>query len=149
MKKTGILQPSLEKFYYGIEKELYDGLNLDWVKNPSTEYLAVQGVFMYNVSLTTEIGKAGSHLELWYEFSRYLFESVIGLTGVPLVFLGKEAARFSRYLAPMQWNFSISHPASAAYNNIEWDTEGTFGKVNKILNDMNGYKIQWLPINPF
>ncbi len=42
-----------------IEKELYDGLDLEHVKNPDVSYLAKQGVLMYNAALTTEMNKAG------------------------------------------------------------------------------------------
>lgn len=141
---TGRLQPSLEQFYGAIERELYNGLNLEYVKTPDVTYLSSQGVLMLNAALTTEINKAGSHMQLWEPFTRYFFEEMIATSGVPIVFLGKEASKYKRYVAPFTWHFELSHPASAAYKNTDWDSEGVFGKVNEILKQNNGYTINWL-----
>ena len=146
---TNYLQPSLEQFYGGIERELYNGLKLTGVKPPDVSFLAQQGVLMINAALTTEINKAGSHIAIWEPFTKYLFEKVLYTTGAPVVFLGKDAAKYKRYCAPFTWTFTLPHPASAAYKGVEWDTEGTFGKVNKILKDNNGFTISWLDDCPF
>ena len=146
---TGKLQPSLEKFYDGVEKELHDGLNLNYTKNPDVAYLANQGVLMFNAALTTEMNKAGSHIELWEPFTKYVLEEVITPTGVPVVFLGKDASKYEKYTNPFSWNFSLTHPASAAYKQSDWDTEGVFGKVNKVLKDNNNFTIEWLDAVPF
>jgi len=146
---TGILQPSLEQFYGGIERELYNGLCLHAVKGPDVSYLSKQGVLMLNAALTVEANKAGSHNDLWQPFIKYLMEEVFAYTGVPIVFIGKDAEKYKKYTSPLSWNFCVSHPASASYKNIDWDTEGVFGKVNKILMDNNGIKIEWLELLPF
>ena len=130
---TEQLQPSLEKFYEAIEKELYDGVNVNYHKNPDVSYLAQQGVLMLNAGLTVEMGKAGSHNLLWEPFMKYLFEEVLDVLRVPIIFLGKEATKIERYVAPFTWTFKVSHPASASYTGSEWDSEGVFRKVNKIL----------------
>lgn len=143
---TGKLQPSLEQFYKAIERELYKDVKHE--KTPDVRYLASQGVLMLNAALTTEINKAGSHIALWEPFTRYLFENVLDTAGVPIIFLGKDAAKYERYVPPFTWSFVLSHPASASYKNTDWDTEGVFGKVNKILKDNNNYKISWLYEEP-
>ncbi len=143
---TGKLQPSLEQFYKAIERELYEDVKHE--KTPDVRYLASQGVLMLNAALTTEINKAGSHIALWEPFTRYLFEHVLDTAGVPIIFLGKDAAKYERYVPPFTWSFVLSHPASASYKNTDWDTEGVFGKVNKILKDNNNYKIWWLYEEP-
>lgn len=141
---TNYIQPSLSKFYDAMEKEYSEGMDLKMIRNPDLTYLAKQGVLMYNISLTTEIGKKAAHLDLWKDFTIYLFEEVISLTGVPVIFLGTDAARFKRYLSPLQWGLVASHPASAAYSESAWDTRGVFKSVDKILKDMNNTKIQWI-----
>lgn len=143
---TGKLQPSLEQFYGAIERELYEGVK--YKKTPDVSYLASQGVLMLNAALTTEINKAGSHIALWEPFTRYFFEHMIDTAGVPIIFLGKDAAKYERYIPPFTWSFTLSHPASASYKNTDWDTEGVFGKVNKILKDNNNYEIWWLYEEP-
>ena len=144
---TGKLQPSLEQFYGGIERELYNGLNLAYDKTPDVSYLAKQGVLMLNAALTTEINKAGSHIAIWEPFIKHFFEC-IETEGAPIVFLGKDAAKYKKYVGPFKWSFVVSHPASASYKNTEWDTEGTFGKLNKILKDNNNFSITWLDESP-
>lgn len=141
---TGRLQPSLEKFYDGVEKDVYGGLSLAHKKNPDVSYLAKQGVLMYNAALTTEMNKAGSHIALWEPFTKYVLEEIVTPTGVPVIFLGKDASKYEKYTGPFSWNFSLTHPASAAYKQSDWDTEGTFTKVNKVLKDNNNFTIEWL-----
>jgi len=141
---TGRLQPSLENFYNAIEKDVYNGLDLHHVKTPDVSYLANQGVLMMNAALTVEMNKAGSHNKLWEPFIKYLLEDVLATTGVPYVFLGKDASVYEKYLPPFSWSFVISHPVSAAYKNTDWDSEGVFTKVNKILKDNNNLSINWL-----
>lgn len=146
---TNKLQPSLEKFYEGLEDELHDGLNLKYEQLTDVSYLAKQGVLMFNAALTTEVNKAGSHIEIWEPFTRYVMEEILSVTGAPTIFLGKDAAKYEKYTNPFAWNFVLSHPASAAYKQSKWDTEGTFTKVNKILKENNGYEIMWLYNVPF
>lgn len=146
---TERLQPSLHKFYDGVEKELFDGLNLKYEKLPNVDYLAKQGVLMFNAALTTEMNKAGSHIDIWEPFTKYILEEIITPIGVPVIFLGKDASKYVKYTSPFAWNFIMSHPASASYKNTDWDTEKTFTKVNKILKDNNNFEIMWLYDVPF
>lgn len=141
---TNSLQPSLDQFYDGIIRELYNDCEI--IKDPDLTYLANQGVLLFNSSLTTEMNKAGSHMTIWEPFTRYMFEHVFDGTGIPVVFLGKEAAKFERYVTPFTWKFSISHPASAAYKHTEWDSEGVFTNINKILSDNKKPEINWAKI---
>jgi len=146
---TGKLQPSLEKFYEGVEKELFDGLNLKYQKLADVSYLTKQGVLMFNAALTTEMNKAGSHIDIWEPFTKYVLEEIITPLGVPTMFLGKDASRYEKYTSPFTWNFVLTHPASAAYKQSEWDTEGKFGMVNKVIKENNNYQIMWLYNVPF
>lgn len=141
---TGKLQPSLEQFYGALQREYYGEPQKHVILSPDVSYLAQQGVLMTNAALTTEINKAGSHIALWEPFTKYFFENVIDTAGVPIVFLGKDAAKYKRYVTPFTWTFTVSHPASAAYKNTDWDSEGVFKKVNEILKQNNNYYIHWL-----
>jgi uracil DNA glycosylase len=147
---TGKLQPTLEQFYGGIEREMFNGLCLDMIKDPDVSYLAHQGVLMLNAALTTEMNKAGSHLALWEPFIKYLYENIINETQVPTIYLGKDASRYKKYCAPFTWQFELSHPAAASYKGTDWDTEGVFGKANAIIWENTKDCIQWLRIEkPF
>lgn len=145
---TEEIQPSLDQFYNALEKEFYNGLNLNYKKNPDVSYLSKQGVLMLNAALTTEKDKAGSHLELWEPFMKFLFENIFNVMGVPIVFLGKEASKLKKYTGIFMHVFELSHPASASYKNTDWSSEGVFTKVNKIIWETNKDVIQWLDVDP-
>jgi uracil DNA glycosylase len=140
---TGIIAPSLEKFYDGIEMEYGKGLDLNMVRDPDLKYLANQGILLYNIGLTTEVEKAGAHTEIWKPFTKYLLEDVISLTGVPVVFLGDEAAKYKRWLGPLQPYFTLKHPASASYRHSQWDSKGVFKMIETIVMNNNGIQIKW------
>ena len=140
--------PSLMNFYDALEGEFEKGMCLECDRPQSLQYLADQGVLLTNAQLTAEVGKPGIHEDLWRPFTRYMMEEVYSVTGVPVVFLGQAAGQFARYLNPMQWQFQISHPASAAYRQKKWDSEQVFTQINKIVYDMNHESISWLIPNP-
>lgn len=136
---TGYVYPDLYKFYSAIESELFNGLNLNYTQNCDVSYLAKQGVLMLNSTLTTEIGKEKKHKELWQPFMSYLFKEVLSGTNVPILFLGyteceKYTKNYSHVLS------TSKHPSEE----IEWNSEGVFTKINKILLDSNWYGIDWL-----
>lgn len=145
---TDKIQPSLYQFYNALEEDLSNGLNLLYSKSTDLSYLAEQGVLLLNAALTTEINKAGSHLKIWESFIKHIFENAIAPSKVPVVFLGKEASKFKRYMAPLTWSFELSHPASASYKNTEWSSEKTFSKLNRMMIDDKQQYINWLNENP-
>ena len=144
--ETNFIQPSLFQWYQAIENELYDGINLNYNKTPDLSFLAKQGVLLLNSSLSVEYLKPGSHNVIWEPFMKYLFEDVLSGTGVPVVFLGAEAAKLEKYVNPFTWIFKVTHPASASYSGSEWNPDGLFKKLNKILKDSNNYTINWLDV---
>ncbi len=141
---TNYLQPSLENFYKALETEFHRGLNLVYDPSPDVAYLAQQGILMLNVALTTEKNKAGSHIQTWEPFTKYLFEEILNPLGVPYVFLGKDASRYKRYAGIFSHVFTVSHPASASYKGVDWDSEGVFTKADTLIYENNGYSIKWL-----
>lgn len=144
--RTQHIQPSLDIFFKAVEQEMKGGLCLEFLPTPDLSYLAHQGVLMFNAALTTEMGKAGKHQELWEPFTKHVFETIIAPSMVPVIFLGKEAAKFKRYLATTQWSFELYHPAYAARIGEPWDTQGAFTKVGRILHDKGELPIEWLNI---
>lgn len=143
---TNKLQPSLAKFYDAVERDVYDGVALDGDKNPDVGFLAAQGVLMFNSALTTQIGVAGSHIKLWEPFTTYMFKNVFAVEKVPIILLGKDAAKFKDY--SMGGVFTLPHPASAAYKQENWESEGVFKKVTEIVKGQIDYTIDWLDFDP-
>lgn len=134
------LAPSLKNWYSAIKKE-FDADDL--LEEPNLSYLCQQGVLMTNLALTTEYQLPGNHVDLWEPFMKALFTEVISVTGVPVIMLGEKAEIVEKWLAPMQWSFKISHPASASYSGGEWDSEGVFKKVKKIVEQNNNFTLDW------
>ena len=136
------LQPSLKQFYGGIDKEYETIVS----RENDLSYLLNQGVFMINTALTVKENKVGSHTDLWIPFMKYLFEEVISRYNTGLVYwmMGKEAKRVEKYINPLG-NYLIysTHPAAASHRNTEWDSEGNFKKVNKILEGNGFTPIIW------
>lgn len=144
---TGECQPSLEKFYEGIENELFNGLNLDYLKTPSLDYLLEQGIMLLNADLTVKENKPGSYKGLWKKFQQYFLEDVIGgyFTGVPVILCGRTAQDLEKFVNPLSnYVFKCEHPSFAARENRSWDTNNVFTQVNKVLKHDNNFKIHWL-----
>ena len=143
---TNLGQPSLNQFYEALSNEFYPTRDVNILQDADVSYLAHQGVLMLNAALTAEIGKAATHLDLWEPFIKFLFEEIINDLGVPVVFLGKQAAKLNKYTHIFDDTFLLSHPASASYNKAIWDTGTTFRDVSKRLKQNNNQEIKWLQI---
>lgn len=142
---TGKMQPSLDVFFTGLENDLCNGMNLNYIRNPDLTYLAKDGVLLWNVALTVEQNKAGSHQDVWEPFTKYVLEECLAYTGIPVVFIGKDAAKYKKYVSPLTHGhiFEIEHPAYAARINADWDTKRVFTKINSLVKENNGYTINW------
>lgn len=141
-------QPTLQHFYDGIETELFDGLNLNYINTYDLSYLTSQGVLLLNAALTVEKDKPGSHVTIWQPFTTFLLKEVIGPTGVPILFLGKEAAKLAPLVEKTNHVYKLSHPASAAYTGNKWDTKGTFTQMSRDIYKNNKESILWLHVEP-
>lgn len=137
----GKLQPSLEKFYEGMEKDL--GYTVEHAKDLA--YLCEQGVLMLNTDLTCKLNKTGSHKQLWSEFQKYFLGEVMrSTTGIVYVLCGKESVRMERYINPLgNYIVTLDHPVSASYTDTLWDCKNIFTKINKIIKSNNGSEIYW------
>ena len=143
------LQPSLEILYNGIEKDVYDGLALERIKNPDLTFMCNEGILLLNSALTVEEKKPESHSEIWKPFIQYLFENVFRYMDVPIFYLGKNAQYFQQFSFNKSLDFLLSHPASTAYNKNVWETNDVFKKVTDIVYKNNGIRLQWLEKLPF
>lgn len=136
---TGKEQPTLTQWYNAMEKEF--GSNI--VREPDLSYLCQRGVFLYNKSLTTPMGDATDHLDIWEYFTERLFKTAISHSDVPVITLGKEAAKVTQHLLPWQEKYKLKHPASAAYSKTDWSSEDAFRQVKHNL-DKKGIPFSWV-----
>ena len=103
----------------------------------SLESWAKQGVLLLNTALTVEQGKAGSHTELWKDFTR-MFIEMLSRNKSNLVFVlwGKKAQAYEPYIRGNQTILKAAHPASESYTggNSGFYTCGHFNIINETLD---------------
>ena len=143
---TNKMQPSLTVFLDAIEDDVYKGLALDREKRADLTYLAKdEKILLINAGLTTSKDKAGNMVDLWEPFMRYILEEVVGYTGIPIIFLGKEAGKLEKYVTPFTHIFHLTHPSFFARLNQPMDHKNVFSTVSEIVRQNNGFIINWLP----
>ena len=108
------------------------------------QYLADQGVLLLNTALTTQIGKPGTHQDIWKPFMAHLFDELsMNKPDLTYLLLGKKAEQWEDIID----NDNIvkaSHPASAAYaKQHQWNCNDCFNRVNEILASQELPSIQW------
>ena len=108
----------------------------------SLEGWARQGVLLLNTALTVEQGKAGSHTELWKDFTR-MFIEMLSRNKSNLVFVlwGKKAQYYEQYIRGNQTILKAAHPASESYTggNSGFYTCGHFNIINETIDK----SIEW------
>ena len=134
------IQPSL--------KHIYKALDEDGIEHFHTYDLkdwANQGILLLNSALTTTIGTAGAHAQLWEPFTKYLFDVLNQDTGIVYLFMGKAAQAYSDQInEDINFIFKCSHPASAVYNvDHKWNSDGSFKKVDEAVKKQYNYAIKW------
>lgn len=137
----GKMQPSLEKFYDGLSKDI--GKEVE--RSLSLEYLNNQGVMMLNTDLTCKLAKTGSHDKVWEPFQKFFLEEIMGQkTGIIYVLAGKNSHRMEKFITPIgNYILKVDHPVTASYKNTDWDTKNVFSLTNKILKENKGKTIFW------
>jgi uracil-DNA glycosylase len=140
----GKCQPSLVAFWQGIAKEYGEEPEMA----ADLSFLPAQGVLLTNRALTAEYQKIGKHGDWWDDFQEYFLTEVIQpfFPGIPIVFMGKEAAKLQKWVFPLSNpSFVVEHPSYASRSGQDWDTKQVFHKVNQIIKQNNGeaYMIEW------
>jgi len=105
-----------------------------------------QGVFLFNAALTVEKGSAGSHLELWKNFTTFVLEFFNKKKqDLIVVLFGKEAEKFEKIFTNSTFTvLKVVHPAAHAYRkDAGFLGNNLFKKINEelILKDKN--TINW------
>lgn len=141
--KTDELQPSLKFILEEINRSVYKGHEES--KDVNLARWSNQGVLMLNTALTTTIGKIGQHYNIWKPFLAYLFDYLTwNNTGLVYIYLGKQAKEWSDAVNDNNYKFYLTHPASAAYNNLAaWDSKSVFIEAGDILLKNNNKKMIW------
>ena len=139
---TGKVQPSLRYIFEEIERTVYQGFPSH--QEPDLTRWSKQGILMLNTALTTEVGKIGSHYDIWKPFTAYLLDWLNNYNpGLVYVYMGKKAEEWSVVTNDNNHKFYVKHPASAAYNGSKWDSDDIFIKISSIVTNSSGNVITW------
>lgn len=139
---TNKVQPSLRYIFEEIERTVYQ--EFPSYQDPDLTRWSKQGILMLNTALTVEVGKIGSHYDIWKPFTAYLLDCLNNYNpGLIYVYMGKKAEEWSELTNDNNYKFTVKHPASAAYNGSKWDSNDIFNKISKLVEKNNGQKIIW------
>tara|TARA_S200002703_G_C3745498_1_gene229380 strand:- start:205 stop:903 length:699 start_codon:yes stop_codon:yes gene_type:complete len=135
--KTKKLQPSLRYIFKALNESQYDSMD------PDLSRWSKQGVLMLNTAFTVEIGKIGSHYDVWKPITQMILSAInSNKKDVAVALLGKKAEEW-QLLLNNQKIYKTPHPASAAYKGGEWDCKNVFTNVNEYLLAQNNKPITW------
>jgi len=139
---TNKLQPSLKFILQEVDRTVYNNNVIS--EDLDLKRWSNQGILMLNTALTVEIGKIGSHYDIWKPFTAYLFDYLNNNnSGLIYVYMGKKAEEWSEVINDNNYKFNVKHPASAAYNGSKWDSNDIFNKISKVVKENNGNNIIW------
>ena len=138
-KEQTTLKYILKEIDYTLDRGIGNEHNLDLARWSN------QGVLMLNTALTTTVGKAGTHVELWKPFITYLLDILTSYnTGLVYLFMGTNVRPWKDYINKNNFKFFITHPAGAAYQNADrWDSGDVFNQINEVLQDHYKTQITW------
>ena len=139
---TQKVQPSLRYIFAEIERTVYQGFPT--YQNPDLSRWSNQGILMLNTAFTVEVGKIGSHYDIWKPFTAYLLDWLNNNNpGLIYVYMGKKAEEWSELTDDNNHKFTVKHPASAAYNGSKWDSDNIFIKISELVKNNSGETITW------
>jgi uracil-DNA glycosylase len=116
---------------YGIHGKPYSEY-----KNMSFEHLSGQGVLMFNLSLTSSVGKTNRHLGLWSPFATFLIDMLsVRKPGLVWIFHGEVPARFSELV--------IQGKVLTALEPSDWSTHDICSETDKELVSKGLEPIRW------
>lgn len=139
--KEGKIQPSLEKWYEAMDKDLEKKVE----RSADLQYLHEQGVMLLNSDLTCKLNKTSSHEGLWEPFQKFFLEEILRSKKIIYVLCGKGSQKLSRYIQPFSSVIEVEHPAAAAHMHREWNHNGIFNQINKTLDENGQWDILWDP----
>ena len=130
--------PNLCRIMDCIEREYYDGFNLDF--DHTLESWAKQGILLLNRQLTVKDTDNGTHTKPWGKFT----SSVLNVLneykpGTIYILWGKENQKLAPYLEKNNYVLKFDHPEDS-YK--DWHCPN-FKEADKLLMDLHGETVKW------
>lgn len=156
-----ILSPSWQQIMNAIIKDEFKNSRLGsihslepWLSNYKAnsnnwklDYLAEQGVLLYNPTLTVEAGKPGSHKGIWTIFTDAVYKSLETKQNLIWMLWGNDAREsFNKVIRTEKSSHLYlhnEHPAAAAWGKRIWECNH-FTTANEWLKEHNLTEIEWI-----
>lgn len=130
--------PNLCRIMDCIEREYYDGFNLDF--DHTLESWAKQGVLLLNRQLTVKETDNGTHTKPWGKFISAVLNVLNEYKpGTIYILWGKENQKLAPYLEKNNHILKFDHPEDY-YK--DWHCPN-FKEADKLLMDLHGETIKW------
>ena len=140
---TNTLQPSLRYILGEINKTVYGDNPVS--TDVDLKRWSNQGILMLNTSLTVEVGKIGSHYDIWKDFTAYLLDYLThNKENIVYIYMGKKAQEWADLTGDNNHKLFVSHPASAAYTKQKhWNSDNVFLKTQALVMEYYNTNIIW------
>ena len=134
------IPPSLRNIY----KELKNDLNITRSSDDFSN-LASQGVLLLNSSLTVHERLAGSHLNIWENFTNNIIKHISNTSNDPIVFIlwGNYAKSKKKFINDTHHIIEGTHPSPLSANRGGFFGKKYFSKANELLVKNNKTPIDW------
>ena len=107
------------------------------------ESWATQGILMINTAFTCEIGRVGSHFDMWRSFTAKLIHNLSSRDGgIIYVLFGNQASSFKKYIVNSPKIIEVYHPTYFARQNKKMPYS-VFTEINQELQKLYGQKIEF------
>ena len=140
---TNMLQPSLRYVLGEVNKTIYGDNPVS--TDVDLKRWSNQGILMLNTSLTVEVGKIGSHYDIWKDFTAYLLDYLThNKENIVYIYMGKKAQEWADLTGDNNHKLFVSHPASAAYTKQKhWNSDNVFLKTQLLIKKHYNTDIIW------
>ena len=129
-----------------IFKEINEDMNTPLRKDTDLSDWAQQGVLLLNTALTTEIGKSGSHIKIWENFTNLLIQLICEKSSHMIVFLlwGNFAKSKEKFITISHKKLDSGHPSPLnTSSSSKFSGCKHFSKTNELLISKNLKPIIW------
>lgn len=135
----------LRKIVMAIDHDLYPGAFNDYIVNTHISKRwgakqANQGVFMWNIAQTCEVGNIFVHQNLWHEFSTTLIKKLSEEKNLVWVFFGQHIQPYKQYVVRQDSQRFVerNYPISEDFVNSR-----PFSEINNFLIELGHSTIEW------
>lgn len=142
---------SLKVIFKEVERDYYNNITeyADVINDTNLSRWSKQGVLLLNTALTTIVGTAGVHADIWAPFTKYVLNTISeNNPGTIFMLWGGFAQSYVKFINDKTNHILLApHPAAQFYSGgkITFSECGHFTKANKIIEESNGkeYCIKW------